>query len=100
MPNKRSGILLPVSALPSKYGIGTFGKAAYEFIDFLISSEQKYWQVLPLGPVSFGDSPYSAFSVYAGNPYYIDLEMLVEEGLISSSDCVSLDSDEDFVDYE
>lgn len=100
MPNKRSGILLPVSALPSKYGIGTFGKAAYEFIDFLISSEQKYWQVLPLGPVSFGDSPYSAFSVYAGNPYYIDLEMLVEEGLISSSDCESLDSDEDFVDYE
>ncbi|WP_312701955.1 4-alpha-glucanotransferase [Sedimentibacter sp.] len=100
MPNKRSGVLLPVSTLPSKYGIGTFGKAAYEFIDFLISSEQKYWQVLPLGPVSFGDSPYSAFSVYAGNPYYIDLEMLVEEGLISSADCESLDSEVDFVDYE
>ncbi len=100
MLNKKSGVLLPVSALPSKYGIGTFGKAAYEFIDFLISSVQKYWQVLPLGPVSFGDSPYSAFSVYAGNPYYIDLEMLVEEGLISSADCESLNSDEDFVDYE
>ena len=100
MLNKKSGVLLPVSALPSKYGIGTFGKAAYEFIDFLISSVQKYWQVLPLGPVSFGDSPYSAFSVYAGNPYYIDLEMLVEEGLISSADCESLDSEVDFVDYE
>ncbi|WP_313339063.1 4-alpha-glucanotransferase [Sedimentibacter sp.] len=100
MFNRSSGILLPVSSLPSKYGIGTFGKAAYKFIDFLISFGQKYWQVLPLGPVSFGDSPYSTFSVYAGNPYYIDLEMLVEEGLIKGDDCELLNSDENYVDYE
>lgn len=100
MSNNKSGILLPVSSLPSKYGIGTFGKAAYKFIDFLNLSGQKYWQVLPLGPVSFGDSPYSSFSVYAGNPYYIDLEMLVEEGLINASDCEILDSDDVYVNYE
>lgn len=100
MINRSLGILLPVSSLPSKYGIGTFGKAAYNFIDFLISSGQKYWQVLPLGPVSFGDSPYSTFSVYAGNPYYIDLEMLIEDGLINGDDCELLGSDGNYVDYE
>ncbi|NYB75973.1 4-alpha-glucanotransferase [Sedimentibacter hydroxybenzoicus DSM 7310] len=100
MVNRSLGILLPVSSLPSKYGIGTFGKAAYNFIDFLISSGQKYWQVLPLGPVSFGDSPYSTFSVYAGNPYYIDLEMLIEDGVINGDDCELLNSDGNYVDYE
>lgn len=78
-----SGVLLPVSALPSPYGIGTFGKAAREWIDLLHESGQHYWQVLPLGPISYGDSPYQSFSAFAGNPYYIDLEELIEEKLIS-----------------
>lgn len=83
---RSSGILLPISSLPSAYGIGTFGKAAYEFADFLKASGQKYWQVLPLGPTSYGDSPYQSFSTFAGNPYFIDLDMLVEEGLLTKKE--------------
>jgi 4-alpha-glucanotransferase len=79
---RASGILLHISSLPSPYGIGTFGKAAYEFVDFLVKGKQKYWQVLPLGPTSYGDSPYQTFSVDAGNPYFIDLDLLAEEGLL------------------
>ncbi len=97
---RSAGILMPVSALPSKYGIGTFGKEAYNFIDFLHSANQKYWQLLPIGPVSYGDSPYSSFSIYAGNPYYIDLELLIDKGYLSYSDCEAIDSDEEYVDYE
>ncbi len=100
MFDKSSGILLPISSLPSKYGIGTFGKEAYNFIDFLVLSGQKYWQLLPLGPTSFGDSPYSPFSAYAGNPYYIDLEILMESGLIKDEDCNILNSNDNYVDYE
>ena len=70
---RESGILLPVSSLSSKYGIGCFSKEAYEFIDFLKAAGQKEWQILPLGPTGYGDSPYQAFSTFAGNPYYIDL---------------------------
>ena len=82
-PLKRgAGTLLPVASLPSKYGIGTFGKAAFDFVDFLRDSKQKYWQVLPIGPTGYGDSPYQSFSAFAGNPYFIDLEILIEEGLI------------------
>ena len=77
-----AGILMPVSSLPSKYGIGTLGKAAYDFVDDLVRAGQKYWQVLPIGPTSFGDSPYQSFSTYAGNPYFIDLDLLIEEGLL------------------
>lgn len=77
-----AGILLPVSSLPSPYGIGTFGKAAYEFVDQLVEAGQKYWQVLPLGPTSYGDNPYQSFSAFAGNPYFIDLDMLCGEGLL------------------
>ena len=80
---RSSGILLPISSLPSPYGIGTFGKAAYEFADFLKASGQKYWQVLPLGPTSYGDSPYQSFSTFAGNPYFIDLDMLIEDDLLT-----------------
>ena len=83
MMKRSSGILLPVSSLPSPYGIGTFGKAAYDFADFLHAAGQKYWQVLPLGPTSFGDSPYQSFSTFAGNPYFIDLELLMEDGLLT-----------------
>ncbi|MCI9067422.1 MAG: 4-alpha-glucanotransferase, partial [Lachnospiraceae bacterium] len=81
-----AGVLLPITSLPSPYGIGTFGKAAYEFIDFLKSAGQKYWQVLPMGPTSYGDSPYQSFSAFAGNPYFIDLELLMEEGLLEKWD--------------
>ena len=81
--DRSAGILMPVSSLPSNYGIGTFGKCAYEFVDNLVTARQKYWQVLPLGPTSFGDSPYASFSAFAGNPYFIDLDMLIEEGLLT-----------------
>ena len=80
--DRSAGILMPVSSLPSPYGIGTFGKSAYEFVDHLVAARQKFWQVLPLGPTSFGDSPYASFSAFAGNPYFIDLDVLIEEGLL------------------
>ena len=75
-----------MSSLPSNYGIGTMGKCAYDFIDFLKAAGQKYWQLLPLGPTSYGDSPYSSFSTFAGNPYFIDLDMLIEDGLLEKED--------------
>ncbi len=70
--NRSSGILMPIFSLPSPYGIGTLGKAAYDFADFLAEAGQHYWQMLPLGPTSYGDSPYQSFSTFAGNPYFID----------------------------
>ena len=84
---KRSaGVLLPLFSLPSAHGIGTMGKAAYRFIDFLLKANQSWWQILPLGPTNYGDSPYQSFSSFAGNPYFIDLELLVEEGLLEEAD--------------
>lgn len=80
-----AGLLLPISSLPSPYGIGTFGADAYRFVDYLVEAGQKYWQVLPLGPTSYGDSPYQSFSAFAGNPYFIDLDYLVDEGLITKA---------------
>ena len=80
---RASGILLPISSLPGKYGIGSFSKEAYEFVDFLKEADQKYWQILPIGPTSYGDSPSQSFSTYAGNPYFISLEDLIEQGLIT-----------------
>ena len=71
---------MPVFSLPSPYGIGSFGKAAYDWVDFLAQAKQTYWQVLPLGPTSYGDSPYQSFSAFAGNPYFIDLDLLVAGG--------------------
>ena len=71
---RECGVLLPVASLPSEYGIGAFSKEAYEFIDRLEEAGQQYWQILPLGPTGFGDSPYQSFSAFAGNPYFIDLE--------------------------
>ena len=79
---RKSGVLCHISSLPSSYGIGTFGQSAYDFVDFLVSSKQSFWQILPLGPTSYGDSPYQTFSAFALNPYFIDLEMLVLEKLI------------------
>lgn len=99
---RSSGILMHISSLPSPYGIGTLGKEAFRFVDFLKKSGQHYWQVLPLGPTSYGDSPYQSFSVFAGNPYFIDLELLCQEGLLTPEECQSYDwgDDPEQVDYE
>lgn len=106
MPKKkqvrRAGILMPISSLPSNYGIGTFGKAAEDFVDFLKKAGQSYWQILPLGPTSYGDSPYQSFSTYAGNPYFIDLDILIDEGLLTKEDIesYSFGKNNEYVDYE
>lgn len=99
---RKSGILLPVSSIPSKYGIGTFSKQAYEFIDLLEKAGQSYWQILPLGPTGYGDSPYQSFSTFAGNPYYIDLENLIEEGYLTEAECRKCDfgDNDEYIDYE
>ncbi len=83
---RTSGVLMHISSLPSPYGIGTFGKEAFEFVDFLKRAGQYYWQILPLCPTSFGDSPYQSFSTFAGNPYFIDLDTLCEDGLLKKSE--------------
>ena len=83
---RESGILLHISSLPSPYGIGTLGKEAYSFVDFLARAGQSYWQILPIGPTSVGDSPYQSASIYAGNPYFIDLDALLAQGLLEPSD--------------
>lgn len=99
---RASGVLLPISSIPSAYGIGTFSKEAYEFVDFLKEAGQTYWQILPLGATGYGDSPYQSFSTFAGNPYYIDLEKLIEAGFITKKQCESCDwgGSEAYVDYE
>ena len=93
---------MPISSLPSDYGIGCFSKSAYEFVDWLKEAGQTYWQILPLGPTSYGDSPYQSFSTFAGNPYFIDLDTLVEEGVLDKKDCekVNWGKKPDEVDYE
>ena len=99
---RAAGVLLPVSSLPSKYGIGNFGQAAREWVDFLVQAEQRYWQVLPLGPTSFGDSPYQSYSAFAGEPLYIDLDQLAEAGLLKKGACKRVEWGEDpsHVDYD
>ena len=99
---RKQGILLPVSSIPSAYGIGTFGRESYRFVDFLEKSGNRLWQILPLGPTGYGDSPYQSFSTFAGNPYYIDLEILIEEGLLTKEICDGYDfgDNEHYVDYE
>ena len=88
---RASGVLLPVFSLPSPHGIGCFSKEAYEWVDFLKLAGQQYWQILPLGPTSYGDSPYQSFSTYAGNPYFIDLEELVEAGFLTRKEVEACD---------
>ena len=100
-----SGILLSVSSLPSRYGIGCFDQAAYDFVDWLAESGQRYWQILPLGATSHTgafDSPYQAYSAFAGNPYFISLDALIEEGVLTEEECAAIDfgSDPARVDYE
>lgn len=91
MSERAAGILMPISSLPSEYGIGCFSKSAYEFVDWLKKAGQSYWQILPLGPTSYGDSPYQSFSTFAGNPYFISLEALVEEGVLTKAECEAVD---------
>ena len=86
MATRCAGVLMAISSLPTPYGFGTIGKSAYQFADFLKKAGQKIWQILPVGPTSYGDSPYQSFSTYAGNPYMIDLDMLVADGLLKKND--------------
>ena len=100
-----AGVLLPVFSLPSKYGIGCFSKSAYDFVDWLEKTGQRYWQILPLGPTSHGgsdDSPYQSPSAFGGNPYYISLEALIEEGTLTQEECDAIDfgTDPSRVDYD
>lgn len=99
---RSSGILLHISSLPSRFGIGRMGRAAYDFVDFLQMSETAYWQILPLSPTSYGDSPYQSFSVYAGNPYFIDFVQLEEQGLLEKEDYSGIlwQRSSDTIDYE
>ena len=99
---RECGILLPVTSIPSPYGIGGFSKEAYEFVDRLEAAGQRYWQVLPFGPTGYGDSPYQSFSAFAGNPYFIDLDTLAEEGLLTEEECLEADCGQNprYVDYE
>ena len=99
--NRESGIIMHISSLPSKYGIGTLGEAAFDFVDFLKAAKQKYWQVLPLGPTTYGDSPYQSYSSFAGNPYFIDLDILKDLGLLKLEEYENVDfgKDEENVNY-
>ena len=84
---RASGVLLPIFSLPSAYGIGCFSEEAYEFVDWLKQAGQTYWQILPLGPTGFGDSPYQSYSTFAGNPYFIDPTDLIKRGYVTATDC-------------
>ena len=98
---RTSGVLMPISSIPSPYGIGTMGKQARKFVDFLVKGGQKYWQILPICPTSYGDSPYQSFSSFAGNPYFIDLEYLCKDELLTKKECESFQwgSNPKYVDY-
>ena len=102
MSERAAGILMPISSLPSEYGIGCFSKSAYEFVDWLKGAGQNYWQILPLGPTSYGDSPYQSFSTFAGNPYFISLDELIEEGVLTRAECekVNWGKAKGSIDYE
>ena len=99
---RASGILLPISSIPSNYGIGCFSKEAYAFVDQLAEAGQKFWQILPLGPTGYGDSPYQSFSTFAGNPYFIDLEEFIQRDLLTAQECAQCDwgGSLSYVDYE
>ena len=97
--NRASGLILHISSLPGKFGIGTLGKEAFGFVDFLKKAGQTYWQILPLGPTGYADSPYQSFSAAAGNPYFIDFDLLAEEGIKISAENTMLGADPDKIDY-
>lgn len=89
--DRSCGTILPIYALPTAYGVGTLGREAREFVDFLSESGQTWWQMLPVGPTSYGDSPYQSPSTFAGNPYFIDLDYLVEDGLLTREEVEAVD---------
>ena len=97
---RQAGVVMPVFSLPSPHGIGTFGAAAHKFAEFLAEAGQSVWQMLPLGPTGFGDSPYQSFSSFAGNPYFIDLDLLADEGLLLPSEIAKADAAGEYIDYE
>ena len=101
MFERSSGILLHPTSLPGKYGIGSLGKEAYKFVDFLKKANQKLWQIFPLGPTGYGDSPYQCFSTFAGNPYLIDFDLLIEQNLLTEEDLkdVNFGGNEEYIDY-
>ena len=98
---KSNGVIMPIFSIPSDYGIGTLGREAYEVVDFFSEANIHYWQILPLGPTSYGDSPYQSFSSFAGNPYFIDLDLLEEDGLLEKEDYENVDFGENknYIDY-
>jgi 4-alpha-glucanotransferase len=102
MDMREAGVLMPIASLPSKYGIGAFSKSAYDFVDWLVEAGQSYWQVLPLGPTGYGDSPYQSFSTFAGNPYFIDLEELIHLGYLTHDQCDGYDfgNNPRYIDYK
>ena len=98
---RKNGILLAISSIPSEFGIGGFSKEAYDFVDFLERAGQSLWQILPLGPTGYGDSPYQSFSTFAGNPYYIDLNEFIEKGWLTREECAAPDyGNPEYVEYE
>ena len=101
LERRRAGILMPLFSLPGKYGIGSFSKEAREFVRFLKEAGQSYWQILPMGPTGYGDSPYQSFSTFAGNPYFIDIDTLAEEGLLLEEELsdLSFSDSEESIDY-
>ena len=98
---RKSGVLLHIASLPNDYGIGTMGREAYKFVDWLRSAGQSLWQILPLSQTSYGDSPYQSFSIFAGNPYFISLETLEAEGLLQHDEYADIRWCEDprYIDY-
>src|SRR5438105_3901927 len=96
---RSSGILLHPTSLPGQYGIGDLGPAAYAWVDALVRARQTWWQILPLGPTGYGDSPYQSFSAFAGNPYLVNPDFLVRDGLLAQSDLAGVQFPAEHVDY-
>ena len=98
---RSAGVIMHIASLPGKFGIGTFGKEAYEYVEFLYKSGMRYWQILPLGQTGYGDSPYQSFSAFAGNPYFIDFDILKDEGILSKAEYINENygDNEEYIDY-
>ena len=98
---RSAGVIMHIASLPGKFGIGTFGKEAYEYVEFLYKSGMRYWQILPLGQTGYGDSPYQSFSAFAGNPYFIDFDILNDEGILSKAEYINENygDNSEYIDY-